>query len=95
MLVVNNDKERQKVYLRSNVQSCITNVTSESNKIHETISALHNAVGGSPSGEDSKLIGYFQQALQQISVALQNLNRSLQFINDIDTREEIPDEQYR
>lgn len=95
MLVVNNDKERQKIYLQSNVQSCITNVIDESNKIHETISALHNAVGGSPSGEDSKLIGYCQQVLQQISIVVQNLNQSLQYINDIDTREEIPDEQYR
>ena len=95
MLVVNNEKERQKTYLRSNIQSCITNVTAESNKIHDTISALQNAVGGAPSGADGRLIGLCQQALQQISVALQNLNQSQQYVNEIDTREEIPDEQYR
>lgn len=94
MRVINNDKERAKIYLRSNIQSCVTNVTSESNKLHETISAIQNAVGGSPSGADGKLIGSCQQALQQISSALQNLNQSIQFVNQIDTSEEVPDGKY-
>lgn len=94
MRVINNDKERAKIYLRSNIQSCVTNVTSESNKLHETISAIQNAVGGSSSGVDGNLIGSCQQALQQISSALQNLNQSIQFVNQIDTREEVPDGKY-
>lgn len=94
MRVINNEKERDKIYLRTGIQSCITNVTSESNKIQETVSALQNAVGGSPSGIDGKLIGACQQALQQISVGLQNLNQSIQFVNQIDTSEEVPDGKY-
>ena len=91
MKVINNDRERDKIYLRSNIQSCITNITNESNKLQETISILQNAVGGSPSGIDGKLIGRCKQALEQISIGLQNLNQSIQFINQIDTYEEISD----
>ena len=95
MFVVNNEKEREKIYLRANVQSCITNVTSEAEKLNDTISALQDTLGGSPSGADTKLIGYCQQASQQILTAIQSLNQSLQSVNEIDTREEMSDEQYR
>lgn len=94
MRVINNDKERDKIYLRTDIQSCITNVTSESNKLQETVSILQNAIGGSPSGIDGKLIGTCKQALQQISVGLQNLYQSVQFVNQIDTSEEVPDGKY-
>lgn len=94
MRAINNEKERDKIYLRTDIQSCITNVTSESNKLQDTISALQNAVGGSPSGIDGKLIGSCQQALQQISVGRHNLYQSIQFVNRIDTSEEVPDGKY-
>ena len=93
MRKVDNEKERNKIWLRSSIQSCITNVTSESNKLQEIISALQNAVGGSPSGIDVELIGACQQTLQQISVGLQNLNQGIQFVDQIKTSEEVPDDE--
>ena len=94
MRVINNDKERDKINLRFDIQSCNTTVTSERNKLQETVSVLQDAVGGSPSGIDGKLIGACKQALEQISICLQNLNQSRQFVDQIDTSEEVPDGEY-
>lgn len=95
MRVINNNKERSKIYLRSDIESAITNVTNESNEVHDTIAALNNAVGGSPSGMDSNLIGSCQKTLQDLSSALQSLNRCRELVDSIDTSEEIADEQYK
>jgi len=94
MRVINNDKERDKINLRFDIQSCNTTVTSERNKLQETVSVLQDAVGSSPSGIDGKLIGACKQALEQISICLQNLNQSRQFVDQIDTSEEVPDGEY-
>lgn len=95
MRVINNSKERAKIYLRSDIESMITSVMNESNELHDTIAMLNNTVGGSPSGLDSSLIGSCQKVLQDLLTTLQSLNRCRELVNSIDTSEEIPNEQYK
>ena len=94
MWVVNNEKERVKIYLRSDIESNITNFTHESNEIHNTIAAIYRAIGGTPSGGDSKLSDNCRRALQELSTALQNLNVCREYVERLDTREWIDDDRY-
>lgn len=95
MRIVNNEKENVKIYLRNDIESSITNITQENNEMHNTIMALDHAIGGSLSGTDTALIGNCQKILQDLSRVLQCLNRCREYVNAIDTREEVSDEQYR
>ena len=52
MWVKNNDKERVKTYLKSDISSNITNVTDFCNRIHDLISAIDRATAGTPSGTE-------------------------------------------
>ena len=92
MWVVNNDKDRIKAYLRSDIESNITNLTHESNEIHTTISALDRTLRGAPSGRDMKLIDNCQRALQELSTSLQRLNTCLEYVGQLNTKEWIDDE---
>lgn len=91
MLVVNGDKERVKIYLRSDAESNITNITHESNEIQMLMSQITQAMSGALSGVDNDLIGKAQQALQSLSQALQSLYEARRLIDQLETREEIPD----
>ena len=91
MWVVNKDKESVKSYLRSDIISNTTNLTHESNEIHNTISALCRAIGATPSGNDARLIGNCQMALQELSMVIQNLDVCREFVEQLDTKEWIDD----
>lgn len=92
MWVVNNNKERIKIYLKSDIESNITNITDASNRIHDTIAAINRATAGSATGIDQQMIGDCQRALQELSTALQNLYICRNYVDQIDTREWIDDE---
>jgi len=92
MWVINQSKERIRIYLRNDIESNITNLINESNEIHASISAINRAVGGTPSGNDAKLIGSCQLALQNISIALQNLNVCRERIEQLNTKEWVSDD---
>lgn len=92
MLVVNNDKERTKIYLRSDVESNITNLAHESDEIQNVIAQLAQTMSGSPSGIHNDLIGQAQQSLQYLSQALQSLYRARGLVDQLDTSEEISDD---
>lgn len=91
MWVVDRQKERERIYLRNDIQSITTNVTNVSNEVHRLIAALDQAIGGSPSGADTRLIGICQSALQEISSSLQRLNTAYQYANELDVMEWIDD----
>lgn len=91
MWVVDRQKERERLYLRNDIQSITTNVTNVSNEVHRLIAALDQAIGGSPSGADARLIGICQSALQEISSSLQRLNTAYQCANELDVMEWIDD----
>ena len=94
MWVVNNNKEHVKMYLRSDIESNISNLIDASNRIHETIAAINRATSGTATGIDQQMIGDCQRALQELSSALQNLYVCRNYVHQIDTREWIDDEQY-
>lgn len=91
MWVVDRQKERERIYLRNDIQSISTNVSNVSNEVHRLIAALNQAVGGSPTGADARLIGICQSALQEISSSLQRLNTAYQCANELDVMEWIDD----
>ena len=91
MWIANNDKVRTKSYLRSDIESNITNLTYESNEIHNTIAALDRAIGRTPSGSDVRLIGNCQKALQELSAALQSLYNCREYVEQLNTMEWIDD----
>lgn len=91
MWVVNSEKERVKIYLRSDVESNITNITHESNEIQALVSQITQAMSGALSGADNEMIGTTQQALQSLSQSLQSLHEARRLIDQLETREEVPD----
>ena len=92
MWVVNEEKERVKIYLKNDIESNITNITEVSNRIHETIAAINGAVGGSAMGVDQKMIGDCQRAQQELSTALQSLFECRNYVEQLDTMEWVDDE---
>ena len=92
MWVVNNTKERIKIYLKSDIESNITNVTDASNRIHETIAAINRATAGTASGIDRRMIDDCQRALQELQTALHNLYICRNYVDSLQTREWIDDE---
>ena len=91
MWVANNDKERAKTYLRSDIESNITNLRDVSNHIHDTISAINRATAGSLSGTDQQMIDECQRAIKEISESLQNLYACRNYLEHLDTREWVDD----
>lgn len=94
MRVVNNEKERVKSYLRSDVESNITNMLHASNEVQAVVAQLSQIMSGSLSSADQALVGKAQQSLQYLSQALQHLHQAQNCASQLDTTEEIPDEQY-
>jgi len=92
MWVTNSHKEVTKTYLRYDIKSSITNLTQKSNDIHYMIVAIDRAIGGTPSGNDTRLIGNCHQALQELSSAMQTLNNCLESVNQLETREWVDDD---
>ena len=95
MRVINSEKEQARIYLRSDIDNVITNVTHESNEMHNTVLALNDVLSGACSGMDARFLGSCQKVLQDLSMALQALNHCRELVNRIDVSEEIPDEQYQ
>ncbi len=91
MWVVDRQKERERIYLRNDIQSITTNVTNVSNEVHRLIAALDQAISGSPTGADARLIGICQSALQEISSSLQRLNTAYQCAGELDVMKWIDD----
>jgi len=91
MWVTNRQKEQERIYLRADIQSITTNVTNISNETQCLIAAINQAIGGSPSGTDARLIGICQSALQEISSSLQRLNTAYQCVNELDVMEWVDD----
>lgn len=94
MRVVNNKKAQSKTYIGNDLKSNVTNISHESNEIHDTISMLTQILSGSLVGIDRELIGYCQKALQDLSRALAQLNAAASLVSKLDTTEEIPDNEY-
>lgn len=92
MRVINNGKERIRIYLRNDIESSITNITSISNEIQNILAALNDILGGSLMENDLDVMGNCQKILQNLSSALQQLNKCYGIINRIDITEEIADE---
>ena len=94
MRVINNEKARARIYIRNNIQSCITNITSESNSVYTIMAAISNAMSGSVVGTDHKLRNDCSLVLSDISQALELLYRCIELTDQLDITEEIPDDQY-
>ena len=94
MWVKNNEKERIKSYIKSDIDSHVTNITDTSNHIHEIISSIDRAVSGSLSGKDQELIGDCQRAIEELSNALQNLHTCRGYVDRLETKEWVEDEQH-
>ena len=91
MWIANNNKERVKSYLRSDIESSITNLCDASNHIHDTISAINRATAGSLSSGDRQMIDECQKAIKEISDGLQNLYACRNYVNHLETREWVGD----
>ncbi len=92
MWVVNNTKERVKQYLRSDIESSITNLTAESNRVHDSIAAISRVAAGTATGIDQQMLGSCQRALQEIATSIQNLYMCRNLVDALDTREWVDDE---
>ena len=92
MWVVNNNKERIKSYIKNDIESSITNITDEINRIHDLISAINRATAGASSGMDRMMIDDCQRALNELSVTRQNLFACQNYASQLDTREWVQDE---
>lgn len=92
MWVVNNDKERVKTYLRSDIESNITNLCDVSSRVHDSIVAISNAIANSPSGSDRRITDECKRALKEIEEGLHNLYSCRNYVEQLETREWVDDE---
>lgn len=92
MWVVNNNKERIKSYINNDIESNITNITNEINRIHDLIASINRATAGTASGADRVMIDDCQRALNELSITRQNLFACKNYASQLETREWIPDE---
>ena len=92
MWVVNNNKERIKSYIKNDIESNITNITDEINRIHDLISEINRATAGTVSGIDIAMIDDCQRALNELSITRQNLFTCQSYVAQLETREWISDE---
>ncbi len=93
MWVVNPTKERTKQFIKSDIESSITNLTDVSNRLYDMISAINIAVLGTISGTDQRMIGDCQMVLQELSTALQNLYSCRNYADALDVMEWIDDDE--
>lgn len=94
MWIKNNDKERTKSYLKSDIESNITNIKNISNCIRSFIPAINRAASGTPSGQEQNMIDDCHRAIEQIEKALQSMYASRSLVDQINTMEWIDDESY-
>lgn len=91
MWVVDNNKDRVKTYLRSDVESSITSLCDASNQLHDTISAINRATSGSFIGADRQIIEECQKALKELSESIQDLYECRTYIDLLDVMMWVPD----
>ena len=94
MWVVNNKKQTAKIYLRSDVESSITNITDLCNRLDTVITAVNGAVGGSTVSADIKINDDCRIAIDRLTSALADLYKCRSYTDRFDTREWIDDDQY-
>jgi len=92
MWVVNEEKERAKQYLRSDIESNITNLSDVSNRIHESMAGINRAMAGSMLGADRQMLDECQRSLKEVSTALENLYSCRNYVEQLETREWVEDE---
>ena len=85
MAHVNPEKERAKAYLRTDIQSCITNTAHESNQTQQLVSVLTNLTAGSAVGADQRLVSHCQNALQGYSRAMSLLYQASSLVEELST----------
>lgn len=94
MWVINNEKERVKTYLQSDIESNRTNITDASNHVYRTISAINYVMDGSVIGAGRKVTDDCQQAMQKLQEALNMLAVCRNCVDQLDTGEWVDDDQY-
>lgn len=92
MWIKNNDKERIKSYIKNDIESNITNITSIINHLHDLIYMINRAVAESPSGFDRIIINDCKKIIIDLSSALQILYTCRRYADQIDTKEWVEDE---
>lgn len=85
MAHVNPQRERAKAYLRTDIQSCITNTVYESNQTQQLISVIMNLTAGSAIGADQRLTSHCQNALLRYTQALALLNQASSLVEELST----------
>ena len=93
MWVENNDKARIKTYLRSDINSNITNVVQAQNRVYTVIAAINRTAGGSGCGADQKMQNEAQMAKEQLQNALNKLAECRNYVDQLETREWVEDDQ--
>ena len=93
MLVVNQEKERTKITLLSDINNDITILSDITEKIKILINCIDNAAADLPSGDDRRMKGCCERALENnMFSALNLLKLSLDYTRQLDVMEWIPDE---
>lgn len=78
-------KQRAKSRLISSIRGRMQEVEPLGGEVTRLISALNNAVGGIPSGEDARLVGDCQRALERVNAARSQLSSALSGAMALDT----------
>lgn len=91
MWIVNNNKERMKSYLCSDIESNITNITDSSNRMSKIVMELDSTISGAASGIDAKMIGECRRSIEKLSVTLQYLHYCRSLVGQLNTKEWVDD----
>lgn len=94
MREIDNDKEMARIYIRNDIRGLIRGVINLNNELNNTIAALNNAAGNTPSGSDSTLVGNCKIIQRDLSDSLSTFYHCIELVNKFNTTKETSDERY-
>jgi hypothetical protein len=89
--VVNNEKANAKYYLRTNITSNITNLSTSISDIRNLVSSIDCTIGGLPSETDIRWNGCCQRAINNLSQATGLLQQALVCTKELSDLEWVSD----
>lgn len=92
MWVENGKLVTQKYYIRSHINSNITEIKGVKDKITDSISIVNNSIANIASGIDKTIIGEFERGMDLLNRAQQTLEQCLALVDKFETRELIEDD---
>ena len=90
--IIDEEKARTQSNIVSNIAISISNVSTRSDEINDSMVHIQQLLGDVPSGSDARFISAYRRALSHLSQASVHLRKAIVRANALDTVRWIDDE---